>query len=504
MKLYSSTQIKKWDDFTIKNQPITSAELMENTASLVAKRIGELLKQKGAVQVKVFCGSGNNGGDGYVVARKLMQQGFLVSVYTIVTTHRTTIDNERNYFRLMHEYNHSMHKISGVADLPALGENDLVVDAIFGIGAKLPVESLQAAVIKHINAAKSFVVSVDVPSGFPVDIEAIGNMLHEDIIQADLTLTFQIPKQTFLLSEAYPYTGDFEVIDIGLLDDFVNDEATNVWYVTPDFVHNKLKTRYKYSNKGNYGHLLLAAGSDGKIGAAVLSARGSLAAGCGLVTAAIPKIGYIVLQTAVPEAMVVAKYGIDYFTSFPETTGYSAVAVGPGLGTEAETSEALISWLGQLQQPCVIDADALNIISKHIQQGKSFKFPAHTIITPHPREFDRLVGASNHNIERIHKQIAFAKHYQVTLLLKGAHTCIVTPDGRVYFNSTGNPVLATAGSGDVLTGIIGSFLAQGYSTDDAAILGAYYHGACADEWVKNGNYTMLAGQIPNLLHRVLF
>lgn len=503
MKLYTSAQIKKWDQYTIKNQPITSSELMERAGNACTNRIVALLNEKGISQVKVICGSGDNGGDGYVIARKLFMQGYLVSVYTIASERKTSINNERNYFRIIHETGLHIHTISHESQLPNIMENDLVVDAILGLGLQGEIAGIYAAVINHINACKGFVVSVDIPSGLPADLASTPVVLSTVIVRADLTLTFQIPKQFFLLADAFPYTGIFEVLDIGLLQDFQEEEPCDVHYITSEHTLRSIKIRHKYSNKGNYGHLLLIAGSYGKMGAAVLSAKGAMRAGCGLLTAYIPSSGNNIMQTSLPEAMVEPNNDEKLFTTFPDILQANAIAVGPGMGTNQLTNEALISWLAHVNKPIVIDADGLNIIAENIQRGQTITFPPETVITPHPKEFDRLAGASSSVIERVNKQLAFAQKYQITVLLKGAHTSIATPQGELYFNSTGNPVLATAGSGDVLTGIIGSFLAQGYSPLEAAILGAYLHGACGDKWLELGNKTMLASDITALLPAII-
>ena len=503
MKLFTAAQIKKWDEYTIKNQPITSSELMERAGNVCTNRIVELIKEKEISQVKVICGSGNNGGDGYVIARKLFMQGILVSVYAIASDRKTTIDNERNYFRIIHETGMHVHAISNESQLPTITENDLVVDAILGLGLTNEIQGIHATVINHINNSKGYVVAIDIPSGLPADLISTPSVLPAVIVRANTTLTFQIPKQFFLLADAFPYTGNFEVLDIGLLHDFQDEEPCDVHYITPENTLKSIKKRHKFSNKGTYGHLLLIAGSYGKMGAAVLSAKGAMRAGCGLLTAYIPSAGNVIMQTALPEAMVESNNDDKLFTTFPDLLLADAIAIGPGMGTNQLTNIALMSWLSKVNKPIVIDADGLNIIAENIQQGQAITFPPETVITPHPKEFDRLAGVSTSVIERVQKQVAFAKKYQVTVLLKGAHTSIATPQGEVYFNSTGNPVLATAGSGDVLTGIIGSFLAQGYSPLESALLGAYLHGACGDKWLELGNKTMLASDIAALLPTII-
>jgi hydroxyethylthiazole kinase-like uncharacterized protein yjeF len=502
MKLLTARQIKHWDSYTIMHEPISSPDLMERAASLYTERIDTLVKEKQFQSVYVFCGAGNNGGDGLVIARRLALAGKNAKAFLIKTGSANTADFDVNLQRMPKEVEVTV--VEHEQQVPSFEQNILIVDAIFGTGLNRAVEGIAAIVIDRINESEAYTIAIDIPSGLPAEVYDIVNISNRSIIEADLTLTFQIPKQSFLHAECFPFTGNVEVIDIGLLPGFLNDEASNRYYVTAGLIKPIYKQRGKFSHKGTFGHALIVAGSYGKLGAAVLSSKAALRAGCGLLTSFIPKVGFTVLQTALPEAMVQTDDEVFEIRNFPDTTSFHAIGVGPGLGTNSYTEKAFARWLLSVHQPVVIDADALNICAKLLEEDKQFRFPPQAILTPHPKEFDRLAGHSNNSFEREQKQASFAKKHNVIVVLKGAHTCIALPDGTLYFNSSGNPALATAGSGDVLTGIITSLLAQQYTLAQAAVMGVYLHGSCADLWVTKGNQTMIAGDVIEMLPQALY
>lgn len=503
MKLLTAQQLKEWDLYTIQHGRITSTELMERAASLCAEKISFLLKHETNFNsVVIFCGPGNNGGDGLVIARKLTEQGFAVSVYVLGEKEKHSVDFVINRERLPQTV--SVHTIQSESDIPLLNEHTLVVDALLGYGLNRPIAGITAQTIDHINTSEAYVVSIDMPSGLPAEVTDNTALINHSIIEATCTYTFQVPKFSFLHTETYQYTGAIEVLDIGLLPEFLDTIPDEVYWVTPDYIQRIYKPRLPFSHKGSFGHALIVAGSYGKLGAAVLASKASLRTGCGLVTAFVPKVGFTVLQTALPEAMVQTDEELYEIRNFPDTTSYAAVGVGPGIGTIEFTEKGFSKWIQQIHQPIVIDADGLNICAMLIQKDKHFRFPQHCILTPHPKEFDRLAGHSQNSFERHQKQIAFAKKYNVTVVLKGAYTCTVSPDGKVFYNSSGNVTLATAGSGDVLTGIITSLLAQQYTMEEAAVLGVYLHGICADLWVEQGNETMIAGDIVEMIPKALY
>ena len=505
MKLLTAAQIKQWDQYTITHKPITSLHLMEHAASLCASHIHNLWLNNPGVwnRVDVFCGTGNNGGDGLVIARLLHQQNIPVRVFVVATSNQVTNECTINIERLKSETSITTITLSSDHVLPDLSNDALIIDALLGIGLNKPVEGFMATVISHINHSKAKVVAIDVPSGFPADIHNLNWMNEGAIIHAWLTLTFQLPKITFLLADAYQFVGDFEVLYIGLMPGYLASIQTNFYYTRLLDIKLIYKPRLKFSHKGTYGHALLIAGSFGKIGAAVLSSKAALRAGCGLLTAFLPKVGYTIMQTAIPEVMVITDDELYEIRNFPDTNLYQAIGVGPGLGTHPLTQSAFIKWVQQVNQPIVIDADGINIIANYIQSGASFKFPPNCILTPHPKEFDRLAGVSMNAADRLAKQMQFAQKNRTVVVLKGAHTTIALPNGEVHANSSGNAMLATAGSGDVLTGIILSLLAQGYNLNGAAITAVFFHGACAD-YIKNQKQaTLIASDISEVLPKLI-
>lgn len=506
MKLFTATQLRDWDAYTISQEPVSSVALMKRAATLCAARIAEKATIWQSSSIKIFCGLGNNGGDGLVIAGYLAGLNYAVEVYIVETAGKRSVDFVWYETELRKNPQVKLTRIEAATLLPVLSSADIVIDALFGTGLSKPVEGLNATVIEHINRHSAFTIAVDVPSGLPCEVFDVEDFQNKIILEADLTLTFQVPKLSFFHAEAYRYTGHFEVIDIGLHPEFTQTAQSPFYYIDEALVKSVLKARDKFSHKGAYGHACVVGGSFGKMGAVVLASEAALRAGCGLLTAYIPKCGYTILQTALPEAMVQCDDELTELRSFPDTQKFSALAIGPGMGTHEYTVKALSDFLIRVRQPVVIDADALNACSELLKQDSGFRFPDNSLLTPHPKEFDRLAGNSSNSFERLHKQAAFSAKHNVTVLLKGAHTCITTPNGLHYFNSSGNPLLATGGSGDVLSGILCSLLAQGYPVMESAIAGVYLHGLCADRIATKGKSTLLAGDIikelPEAIHSI--
>lgn len=496
MKIFTASQIKHWDDYTIKHQPISSIELMEKAGEACAEEIISLIKEQSYSAVMVFCGPGNNGGDGLVIARYLYVSGISTEVFLVGNRESYSLEYSTNVQRLRTISHATLTTLNKEEQLPEIPEGTVVIDALFGTGLNKPVTGFAATLINHINQSAAFVVSVDIASGLPAEYQMALMKGDFPVIKPSLTLTFQQPKLTFLLADCAAYTGVFKVIDLGLHPDYARNETTPYYYITHREWRLRLKERTKFSHKGTYGHACIAAGAYGKIGAAVLSARAALKAGCGLVTAYVPQCGYLVLQTALPEAMVLTDVHEHYISNLNIPDFADAVAIGPGIGTHHTTAQALLNWLKQLNLVAkVLDADALNIIAT----AADVVYPPNCIITPHVREFERLVGSCSSSWERVCKQQEYAQKHGIVVVLKGAHTSVALPDGRIYFNSTGNPALATAGSGDVLTGILVSLLAQGYAPEDAAIIGVYWHGAAADMLVADEHLTLIASELTDAL-----
>ncbi len=495
MKILPVDKIREADAYTIKNEPVADIDLMERAAGQLFNWIAK--KVDTTHRFYVIAGPGNNGGDGLALARMLKNAGYFVEVYIVRYSDKTSDNFAVNFKRFNEIAGEFLFDITPENNLfPETGEDDIIVDAVFGSGLTRPVKGFIADVISKINNSHSVKISIDIPSGLFADKSSVRE--GGEIVRADYTLTFQNPKFAFLMPENDPYVGKWVVLDIGLHQGYLNSVEVDNFYVTKRDVAGIIKRRRKFSHKGTFGHALLIAGSYGKTGAAVLAAKAALRSGLGLLHVHIPKSSYAIMQTAIPEAMLSIDRYENYFSEVPDLSLYNTVGVGPGLGKEHQSQMALKVLIQDFQHPVVFDADALNILSEN-KTWLSF-LPPNSILTPHPKEFERLAGKWSDDFEKIEMQRDFARKYNVIVVLKGAHTSICLPSGKCYFNSTGNPGMATAGSGDVLTGIITSLLAQKYSPEKAAVLGVYVHGSAGDIAAKQeGQISMLAGDIINNL-----
>jgi NAD(P)H-hydrate epimerase len=472
MMVLSAEQIRLWDAFTISDQHITSLELMERAVSRCMEWLGanNLLHRTFAI----YCGKGNNGADGLVLGRMLQAQNRAVSVFILENGKPGTPEFEANLRRLIESGTHPT-QLSITDAIPPVPKNVLVIDAVFGSGLNRPPDDLSKLVIDHLNACGNEVISIDMPSGMFADNSSKGNA----IIHASHTLTFQTYKLAFLVAENEPFFGSIHLLDIGLSGAYLDGldsvrELTDLQIIQPIY-----RPRKSFAHKGTYGHALMVAGSYGKIGAAVLASKACLRTGVGLLTCYIPRCGYDIVQGSVPEAMAITDPGPDYITNMDiDQSKFTVLGIGPGLGTHASTAEALQSLFTRLKYPVVLDADALNIIAENKTLFQ--KIPPFSILTPHPKEFDRLFGESSNDFDRLEMAAKKATELNVVIVLKGHHTFISMPGGQGYFNSTGNAGMATGGSGDVLTGIITSLVAQKYPPGYAALLGVYLHGLAGD------------------------
>jgi len=469
LKILSTNQIKELDRATIFKQGITSVELMERAATEVVNWITE--RYETGSTFKVFCGPGNNGGDGLAIARLLLKRKYKAQVY-VLNSEKTTTDFKINLERLSSIC--TINYVTTIKDLSVLFPNDLIIDAIFGSGLNKEVEGLYAQVIDVINSSNATVIAVDIASGLFADRP----QERKCIIKPTYTLSFQLPKLAFMAPENGEYVGEWYLLDIGLDPEYIKEAETTYYYLDEGYAKATVKPRKKFSHKNSYGKALIIAGQYGMIGAAVLASKACLKNGAGLCVTYIPKCGYGILQLAVPENMCVVDENFEFITDIPDISSFTAIGIGPGIGQAEETKDALVKLFTTATIPLVIDADALNIIGS----DKSLLeiIPKGSVLTPHQGELTRLVGKAENHFERLEQIKALAKIIEGAVILKGAHTAIATPEGVVYFNSTGNPGMATAGSGDVLTGIITSLIAQGYNTIDAAKLGVYIHGAAGD------------------------
>jgi len=511
MKILSAEQIREVDAYTIKNEPIKSTDLMERAATQCFKWLTKHFKKD--VNFKIFCGLGNNGGDGLVIARLLAEKGYKVEVFIVRYSKNCSEDFSINEKRLLSVKNITVHNLTESQNISTSSINHsapsksrsasggqqsiVIIDAIFGSGLSRPIEGFVADVVYHINKSGVEVIAIDIPSG--LFSEDNTNNIYKNIVKAKHTLSFEVPKLAFMFPENAGYVGEWHVLPIGLHKGFISEQPSSNFMITEETAKSILKPRTKFSHKGNYGHALLVAGSYGMMGAAVLASKACLRAGSGLLTTHIPKCGYEILQAAVPEAMAdvdSSEKCISGNIELSSTRGgsasggkYNAIGLGPGIGRDKKTHKTVKFLIQNTTVPLVIDADAINIIAEN-KTWIPF-VPQNSIYTPHPKEFERLAGKASNGYERNRKQIEFAKKYKVYVALKGAHTAITCPDGYCYFNSTGNPGMATGGSGDVLTGIILGLLAQGYSSKESVMLGVYLHGSAGDQYAFDYSHEKL-------------
>lgn len=489
MKILSAEEIRNWDQYTIAHEPIASIDLMERAAAKCTEWI--LQQYPVAPSFAIFCGKGNNGGDGLAIARMLMEKKYDVTVHILEFGHKGTDDFQTNLARLHKIPGHDIHFIQSEQNFHLFPQGQVIVDALFGSGLNRKLEGVTANLVEHINSSGCNVISIDIPSGLFVDRSS----KNAPAIRARHTLAFQVYKPAFLVAENGDAVGEIHLLDIALHHDFYRALASRFELTDEAIIRSIHKPRKKFSHKGNFGHALLVAGSYGKMGAAVLSARACMRSGAGLLTCHIPTCGYNIVQAAVPEAMVMTDIHSSINTKVDDDlTKYEAIGMGPGIGTAPETKMLLREIFDAYRSPVVLDADALNLLST--QKDLFRLIPAGSVLTPHPKEFERMFGETATEFDRILLALQKAKELNCIIVLKGHHTFIATTDGRGFFNSTGNPGMATAGSGDVLTGILTGLMAQGYSSVEAAILGVYLHGLAGDIAAKKLSMeAMVAGDI---------
>jgi NAD(P)H-hydrate epimerase len=492
MKILSADQTRQADQATMQAEGIRSAELMERAASALSNWLMERIEPDEPGQIHIFCGPGNNGGDGLVVARQLYEAGYAVRVWLLPAT-KYSADFTINHQRLPTELPCAELNPQKLPRLPA---HSVVIDALFGTGLRRPLDGDAAAVVRHLNKAQARIIAVDVPSGLFTDAAQPADSV---VVQARHTISFELPKLAFLLPQNAPFVGQWHVLPIGLSAEFIHTVSVDNYYVDAVFLAGRLPQRSQFSHKGTFGHALLLAGSRGKIGAAVLASRACLHGGVGLLTVRVPAVGYDILQISVPEAMALTDPATDFVTELPDLKPYAAIGIGPGLGQEAATRNVLEQLLREAKVPLVIDADALNILGANRELLDLL--PPDTLLTPHPKEFERLTESARDDYHRLELLRDFARQRHCYCVLKGAHTALATPEGTLYFNSTGNPGMATGGSGDVLTGLLLALRADQRLTPlDAALLGLYAHGRAGDLAAEEtGQAGLVAGDIARFI-----
>ncbi len=489
MKIFRAAQVREIDARTIRHEPVASVDLMERAATRLA---GWYIRHFHTDRkVMLFAGPGNNGGDALAMARLLADRQYSVECFLLKFS-KLSEDCAVNLKRLKEQGLVSMLELTEADHLPLISPHDVVVDGIFGSGLSRPVSGFPGAVIRHINEQAGNVIAIDIPSGLFGEDNS-GNDYNQ-VIRAGYTLTFQFPFLSFFFDVNDPFVGHWRIHDIGLHPGVIEQTETDYHTIEPEEIRICIPHRNKFSHKGTFGHALLISGCYGMMGAALLAGEACLRSGTGLVTLHVPRFGYNIVQTAFPEAIVSLDQSDILFSEPPPLEPYSAIGIGPGLGCKPNSGKGLKMLLEQAKVPLLIDADGLNILSRNPDWYSLL--PEGTILTPHPREFDRLAGESSNSYERHLKQREFATRHQVVVVLKGAFTGIAEPGGRYWFNTTGNPGMATGGSGDVLTGLITGLLAQGVQPVDAALTGVFLHGVAGDLAAKaTSQEAMIAGDM---------
>ena len=496
MKIFTSAQIHELDRYTIEHEPIKSVDLMERAAKAITRAVAE--EWTTHTPVVVFAGPGNNGGDALAVARLLTNEGYKVRTYLFNITNHLSDDCVTNRQRLLDgRHAKDFTEITAKFDPPELTADTLVIDGLFGSGLNKPLAGGFASLVKYINQSPAKVVSIDVPSGLMSEDNTYN--VRANIIHATLTLTLHEKKLAFLFGDAQQFIGRLKVLDIRLSQEYIQKTEAQYYVLEESDVRSRLLHRDDFAHKGNMGNALIVAGSYGMSGAAILATRACLRSGAGKVTVHTPKKNYGVMQISVPEAVLHMDHEETAFTEAVDTDGFDALGIGPGLGCQETTAIAMIAQIRRAQCPIVADADALNILASH--RAWMQQLPKGIIMTPHPKELDRVTGSpANADFERLHRTRELAQSLQAYIILKGHNSALCLPDGQVVFNPTGNSGMATAGSGDVLTGIITALLARGYHQHNACIVGMYLHGLAGDIAVKTlGKESLTASDIIDYL-----
>lgn len=498
MKIFSKEQIYEADRITVEKQKISSADLMERAGTQIFNWIHARMQGE-QVPIHVFCGIGNNGGDGLVLSRHLITHGYNVITYVVNCSDKRSKDFLINYDRIKNVTKDWPILLKCKNDFPKISKDDIIVDAVFGIGLNRAADEWVQTLFQHFRTSLAFTLSIDMPSGLYVD------KIPEDengVVWANFTLSFQTPKLVFFLPDTAKFTEQWEVLDIGIDTEFLFTTETGVELIGKHEVLPMYKPKDKFDHKGSNGHSLIVGGSYGKIGSVLLASKAALTAGAGLVTTFVPYCGYNIIQTAFPEAMVITDDNEEMITNIQFDIEPTVIGIGVGMGTNAKTVHAFEALLKENKAPLVVDADGLNILAKKKSLLKLL--PSHTVLTPHPKELERLIGKWKDDFEKIKKTKAFSKKYNCIVVIKGANTITVFKD-KFFINTTGNPGLATAGSGDVLTGVITGLISQGYEPLDATLFGIYLHGKSADLALETyGYHSLIASDVISYLKDAYF
>jgi len=491
MKILTAEQVRQADRYTIAHEPVASIDLMERAAGACATWLQKSISRDR--RIVVLCGPGNNGGDGLAIARLLHRAGYTVEAWAVQGGKVASPDFRTNEQRLRKIKGIPYRVLNAAGDMDP-GAGDVVIDALFGTGLARPLDGIFADIVRRVNDSPATIVSIDMPSGMAADRPPFA--ANQPVIEAAVTLTFQVAKPAMVFAAYARWIGRLVVLPIGLDDGFIDSLPSNRWLVDAGRIRDILHPRPLEAHKGRFGHAAVVAGSYGKMGAAVLAVRACLRSGAGLTTAVVPACGYEIMQVTAPEAMCLTPSLSD--ESNPMTVSgdfnpdpFSALAIGPGIGTNRDAARTLKTLLEKYRRPVVLDADALNILAENPSLLE--RVPPNSILTPHPREFERLAGPTADPFERNRMQVAFSRKHGVVVVLKGQYTCTSTADGMCHFNPTGNAGMAKGGTGDALTGVITALLAQGYAAADAAVAGVYVHGLAGDRAKRRkGSYGLLA------------
>lgn len=496
-KIFDAASIRAWDEASIRREGIESIQLMERAA---LKVVEALLQLPTFQHYHILCGIGNNGGDGLAIAAHLHERGCKVKVFILGNPEASSHDFAANYKRIL-QMELPCQVLQSAQELGKGGCEVLWVDALFGSGLNRPLEGLPAEAVTAANAAEGYKVSVDIPSGHPAGEAEIFKPGQRIAFRADLTLTFQQWKPAFFFPECGRDTGRVEVLDIGLDPAFYDSHPASFFRLDQADARALQVPKSRFSHKGSNGHLLLIAGSKGMHGAAILACKSALRSGVGLVTVCVPDEAVNLLHQSCPEALVRSAGHANYWTETPELEAYSAVAVGPGIGQDADSAKALEGLLKSIgKRPLLLDADALNLLAKHPHLLEALPGKRQVLLTPHPGEFDRLFGRHTYAAARVETARNLAEKHEVVIHLKGAYSCTIADRTEAVFNPTGSATMAVGGSGDVLTGLAGGLLAQGMRPREAALLGAWVHGAAGAAYEKtHGAYGLTAGCLSDWL-----
>ncbi|MGN6178536.1 MAG: NAD(P)H-hydrate dehydratase [Mucilaginibacter sp.] len=498
LPLLTADQIHQADKYTIEHEPVSSVNLMERASKAFVSWFVNCFADRN-LSISVYCGTGNNGGDGLAIARILYDHQYKnINVKITRFSDRSTDDFNANLTRLPAAI--PVTELKKNDAIPAEDSN-IIIDAMLGTGINKPLAGDYERLVKYLNNLHKTTVAVDVPTGFftegDVDPDATA-------LKTDLVITFQQPKINFLLPEAGPYLKCWEAVNIGIDEKFICSLNSSYQFVQEKDIRRMLKPRHRFSNKGSYGHALIVAGQPKTMGAALLSASACALAGSGLTTACVPESGLVALNSFMPEIMAVIRQGND----LPEIAWdkFTAMGVGPGLGNDDNTLALLTYIFTNYKKPIVIDADALNVISAHKPLWQLI--PQGSVLTPHMKEFDRLFGEHANWWQRLQTAVNKAKELKLCIILKNDYTITATPEGKAYFNSTSNPAMASGGMGDILTGVIAALLAQNYTPEEACIIGNYIHGKAGDELALPNRMNVvlpskLAAQLPVTMAKLM-